>query len=138
MGLPGQIGQVTRPTRRRRRSSPRADLLPGQLYAFGDNRYGELGNATNSATGNANPTPTLVGLPGQIGQVTQLAAGVDHSLALTSSGQLYAFGDNRYGELGNATNSATGNANPTPTLVGLPGQIGKSRGSPPATNTVSR
>lgn len=77
----------------------------GQLYAFGDNSNGQLGNATNNGTDNANPTPTLVGLPGQIGQVTQLAAGDGHSLAVTSAGQLYAFGDNRYGELGNATNN---------------------------------
>ena len=123
VGLPGQSGPVTQLAAGADHSL--ALTSSGQLYAFGDNRYGELGNATNNATGNANPTPTLVGLPGQIGQVTQIAAGDEHSLALTSSGQLYAFGDNRYGELGNATNRATGNANPTPTLVGLPGQIGQ-------------
>src|SRR5690348_10129995 len=77
----------------------------GSVYAFGDNSYGQLGTAINSGTGNANPTPALVSLPGQRGQVTEIAAGTDHSLALTSSGQLYAFGSNHAGELGIPTNS---------------------------------
>ena len=63
-------------------------------------------------------------LAGEIGPVTQVAAGGNHSLAVTASGQLYAFGFNGYGGLGSATNSGTGTPNPTPTLVGLPGEIG--------------
>jgi alpha-tubulin suppressor-like RCC1 family protein len=93
----------------------------GGLYAFGWNHYGQLGNATNNGTDTANPTPTLVGLPGQNGPVTQIAAGEYHSLAVTSSGQLYAFGSNASGELGSA---ASATANPTPALVTLPGQSG--------------
>jgi alpha-tubulin suppressor-like RCC1 family protein len=96
----------------------------GALYAFGDNRYGQLGNTTNNGNDNANPTPTLVELQGQTGPVTQIAAGADHSLVLTSTGQLYAFGYNGSGQLGNATNNYTYNANPTPTLVELPGATG--------------
>ncbi len=49
-----------------------------------------------------------------------MAAGNDHSLAVTSTGQLYAFGENNYGQLGSASDSGTTNANPTPTLVALP------------------
>ncbi len=97
---------------------------PGQLYAFGDNRYGQLGNAANNGSEKPNPTPTLVTLPGASGPATQVAAGGNHSLVLTSSGQLYAFGGNFYGQLGNATNNGTGALNPTPTLVTLPGAIG--------------
>jgi alpha-tubulin suppressor-like RCC1 family protein len=90
----------------------------GQLYAFGTNDEGQLGNANNDAS-IANPTPTPVTLPGASGTVTQIAAGNDFSLALTSGGQLYAFGDNEYGQLGNATNNATTAANPTPALVAV-------------------
>ena len=36
----------------------------------------------------------MVGLPGEIGPVTQVAASGDHSLVVTASGQLYAFGSN--------------------------------------------
>ena len=96
----------------------------GQLYAFGENGYGQLGNATNNGTVKANPMPALVTLPGASGPVTQIAAGYDHSLALTSSGQLYAFGKNLFGQLGNATNNGTVKANPTPALVTLPGASG--------------
>jgi alpha-tubulin suppressor-like RCC1 family protein len=96
----------------------------GQLYAFGSNRDGELGNATNNETTKANPTPALVGLPGASGPVTQVAAGGEHSLALTSTGQLYAFGSNHFGQLGIASNSGTLKPNPTPNLVTLPGASG--------------
>jgi hypothetical protein len=92
----------------------------GQLYAFGWNYFGELGRSTNSGTLNPNPTPALVSLPAASGPVTEIAAGLGHSLVLTSSGQLYAFGNNDYGELGSATNSGTTNPNPTPSPVGLP------------------
>ena len=96
----------------------------GQLYAFGFNFYGELGTTTNVETSNANPTPSLVALPGAIGAPVQIAAGASHTLVVTSSGQLYSFGRNLFGQLGIATNSETNNANPTPSLVALPGAIG--------------
>jgi alpha-tubulin suppressor-like RCC1 family protein len=92
----------------------------GQFYSFGWNNEGQLGNPTNNGTNNANPTPTQVTLPGASGQITQIAGGFDHSLAVTATGQLYAFGANYFGELGKATNIGTGNPNPTPTLVALP------------------
>jgi alpha-tubulin suppressor-like RCC1 family protein len=101
-----------------------ATTNPGELYAFGNNYFGQLGSATNNGTSNANPTPALVNLPGASGPLTEIAAGGFHSLALTTSGQLYAFGDNQYGQLGNATNNGTEEPNPTPTLVSLPGASG--------------
>ncbi len=99
----------------------------GQLYAFGGNRYGELGNATNAGTQTPNPTPTPVVLSNASGQVVQIAAGIEHSLALTSTGQLYAFGGNRYGELGRAANVETPVPNSTPVAVSLPPAAGPVR-----------
>ena len=58
-------------------------------------------------------------LPGEIGPVTQVAAGLNHSLAVTASGQLYAFGGNFFGQLGRSTNNGADSPNPTPTLVSL-------------------
>ncbi|MDO7847312.1 T9SS type A sorting domain-containing protein [Hymenobacter sp. M29] len=84
----------------------------GSLWAWGWNRFGELGNAANNATYNPNPTPTQVP-----GTYTQVAAGDFHSLGLRADGSLYAWGWNGYGQLGNATNSGTATANPTPLLV---------------------
>jgi Regulator of chromosome condensation (RCC1) repeat/Putative Ig domain len=92
----------------------------GQLYAFGENQYGQLGSTRGNGSEAANPTPSLVQLPTGSGPAVQVAAGAEHSLVLTASGRLYAFGDNRYGQLGNATNAGIDAANPQPALVSLP------------------
>ena len=120
--LPGASGPVTAIAAGRYHSL--VLTASGQLYAFGDNHYGELGSPANNGTENPNPTPTLVTLPGASGPVTQIAAGEHHSLALTASGQLYSFGENDFGQLGNASNVGTKNPNPTPTLVSLPAASG--------------
>jgi alpha-tubulin suppressor-like RCC1 family protein len=119
VGLPGASGPVVQVAAGFYYSL--AVTSTGQLYAFGNNHAGQLGFATSSGTNNPNPTPTLVGLPGAGGPVVQVAAGADHSLAVTSTGQLYAFGDDLLGELGIAANDGV---NPTPVLVGLPGATG--------------
>ncbi len=85
----------------------------GTLWAWGWNKYGQLGTTTNNGTDNANATPTQV--PGT--GYTRLAAGGAHSLALRANGSLWAWGSNQYGQLGTATNSGTAVANPTPTQV---------------------
>jgi alpha-tubulin suppressor-like RCC1 family protein len=123
VSLPSGSGQITQI------AAGGSDTLvltsSGQLYAFGDNTFGQLGIAANSGTSKPNPTPTLVSLPGQTGQITQIAAGGSHSLVLTSTGQLYAFGLNDVGQLGNPTNNGMANPNPTPTLVSLPSGSGQ-------------
>ena len=122
VSLPGATGSVTEVAAAAYHSL--AVTSTGQLYAFGNNGLGQLGSAINNGTNNANPTPVLVSLPGASGPVTQIAAGGSHSLVLTSTGQLYAFGINTSGQLGSATNNGTLSANPTPTLVSLPGANG--------------
>jgi hypothetical protein len=122
VSLPGASGPVTQIAAGGYHSL--AVTSTGQLYAFGDNYAGELASTTNNGTLTANPTPTVVSLPGASGPVTQIAAGASHSLAVTSTGQLYAFGDNSDGELGGAANSGNTNPNPTPALVSLPGASG--------------
>lgn len=120
--LPGATGPVTQLAAG---TASLAVTSTGQLYAFGDNQYGQLGNTTdNGEEHKANPTPTLVTLPAAAGPVTRVAAGEFHSLAVTFSGQLYAFGNNYYGQLGNKTNEGSNTANPTPTPVTLPGATG--------------
>jgi alpha-tubulin suppressor-like RCC1 family protein len=123
--LPGEVGPVTQAAAGGAFSL--AVTESGQLYAFGENINGELGNPTNNLAKELkpNPTPTLVTLPGEVGSVTRVAAGDRHSLVLTSGGQLYAFGFNQCGELGNTTNNRIWAANPMPTLVSLPGANGR-------------
>jgi alpha-tubulin suppressor-like RCC1 family protein len=96
----------------------------GQLFAFGWNRYGELGNQTNMTTNNPNPVPALVTLPGLTGTITQLAGGYEDSLVVTSTGQLLTFGWNLSGQLGRTPTTDnclfTYYCDPTPTLVSFP------------------
>lgn len=66
------------------------------VWAWGDNRYGELG------IGSTVPTSVPTAIAGLSG-VTALAAGADHSLALKDDGTVWAWGRNAAGALGNGT-----------------------------------
>jgi alpha-tubulin suppressor-like RCC1 family protein len=46
------------------------------------------------------PTPEIVEIVGSFGRVKTIAAGAGYSLALTDMGYVYAWGENRYGQLG--------------------------------------
>jgi alpha-tubulin suppressor-like RCC1 family protein/DNA-binding beta-propeller fold protein YncE len=97
----------------------------GQLYAFGSNGYGQLGSPPGEHADAPHPTPTLVRLPGEVGPVTQVAAGEYDSLALTASGKLYAFGYDWQGQLGFPPGDELEAPHPTPTLVRPPGATGR-------------
>lgn len=85
----------------------------GQVMAWGQNNLGQLGLGT---TGGFSPAPATVRLP--LGAtVKAISAGSDYSLALTSSGDVLAWGNNVMGQLGNG---GTGDAQPTPMPVMLP------------------
>jgi len=78
----------------------------GNVWAWGDNSCGQLGT---TASNSPNTTPVLVsGLPSNI---VAIAAGWCQSLALASSGQVWAWGGNFFGQLGNGSVSFS---NPTP------------------------
>jgi uncharacterized repeat protein (TIGR02543 family) len=84
----------------------------GRVYAWGFNNYGQLGDGTLVD----NSTPTLISFPG--GEtIRNVAAGIGHSLAVTTTGQVYAWGSNLYGQLGDGT---TANKS-TPTLISFNG-----------------
>jgi hypothetical protein len=72
----------------------------GQALAWGDNTFGQLGNGTNTGSN----VPVSTSLPAGT-TVTAVAAGGDHSLALTVTGQVLAWGRNNVGQLGNGTNT---------------------------------
>ena len=73
----------------------------GHLYAWGYNGDGELGNGTTNDAGK----PVKVGLPAGT-KVKIVSAGGDHTLALSTTGQLYAWGYNGDGELGDGTTTS--------------------------------
>ena len=72
-------------------------LSDGTVVAWGDDEYGQLGDGS---VGGFRDTPVAVS---GLSAVTAIAAGATHSLALLSNGTVMAWGDNEYGELGNAT-----------------------------------
>jgi alpha-tubulin suppressor-like RCC1 family protein len=89
----------------------------GGVLGWGDDEGGELGNG--EVTGSPVTTPVSVSLPAGT-SVTQVAAGIDDfSLALTSSGQVLAWGNNFFGELGNGTTTSSD----TPVEVSLPSGV---------------
>lgn len=68
----------------------------GNLYAWGDNFFGLLGDSTTTDSG----VPVVVSLPSGV-TPTEIAGGFETAYAIGLDGNLYAWGDNFYGELGN-------------------------------------
>lgn len=72
---------------------------PGKLYCWGGNRTGELGNGTTANS------LTPVEVSGILGAVASVSAGSDHTCAVTVDGELYCWGGNESGQLGDGTNN---------------------------------
>lgn len=70
------------------------------VWAWGLNSDGQLGDNTITQR----KTPIQVS---GLSSVVAVAAGAKHSLALTSAGVLYAWGDNYYGQIGNVIATVT-------------------------------
>jgi hypothetical protein len=70
----------------------------GNSYGWGYNKFGQLGNASTADA----DAPLLVTVPSGV-TFTQLSAGANHSLAVGSDGETYAWGFNGDGQLGNNT-----------------------------------
>jgi alpha-tubulin suppressor-like RCC1 family protein len=70
------------------------------VYCWGTNGYGQLGD--NSTTNKSVPT-RIYGLSGTVFKQVELSVG--STCALTDAGQIYCWGRNNYGQLGNGTTS---------------------------------
>lgn len=68
--------------------------LDRELYMWGDNEYGQLGNGSNEDS----DTPMKI-----MDDVVQVSLGENHSAAITSDGSLYMWGNNELGQLGDGS-----------------------------------
>src|SRR5215208_1384162 len=68
----------------------------GSVWAWGSNKWGQLGDATT--TDRNTPAPV-----NELRNVAAIAAGARHSLALAGAGEVLAWGDNANGQLGDGT-----------------------------------
>ncbi len=72
----------------------------GTVWAWGENRWGQLGDGTTINR----PTPVQVsGLTNVLPVPTFIAGGGDHSIALKNDGTVWAWGRGDYGQLGDGT-----------------------------------
>lgn len=90
----------------------------GQIYTWGYNEYGQLGNGTTTTSS----VPVAVDTSGVLNgkTIVAIAAGYYTCLVLDSEGQLYTWGWGYYGELGNGTNDLI---NVYPVLVDMSGVL---------------
>ena len=73
----------------------------GTVWAWGFNNKGQLGNGSKN---NSNKTMQVMEPEGKmLTDVTAIAAGGSHSLALKENGTVWAWGENLYGQLGNTS-----------------------------------
>lgn len=96
----------------------------GSVYAWGDDTDGELANGTISTAGSATPSEVTSFPSGTT--ISEVSAGSDDDLALSSAGDLFSWGEQTTdGELGNgeAGNACSGSCQNAPVQVLLPGGV---------------
>lgn len=88
----------------------------GTIHTWGYNLSGAIGNGS---TANPVSTPYHVNVAGA--QFTSVAAGTGHTLALRSTGTVYAWGANNLGQIGSGVTSASPTLTPflNPTLTSI-------------------
>ncbi|MEK0305975.1 InlB B-repeat-containing protein, partial [Bifidobacterium sp. IMAU50988] len=91
----------------------------GNLYTWGENKYGQLGRDTGSSKQDNNPG--MVAKPAGVDKWIQASAGNYHSMAIGSDGNLYSWGDNSFDALGRGTGRAQKDA--TPGIVAKPAGV---------------
>ncbi|MEF3306062.1 RCC1 domain-containing protein [Paenibacillus sp. GYB003] len=84
----------------------------GRVWAWGENDKGQLGQ------GDIEPYAAAVQVPFEGGtRIEAVAVGYDHTLALSEKGNVWAWGGNRYGQLGDGTE--TDRSKPVRVMDGL-------------------
>lgn len=74
--------------------------VDGTVWSYGIGKYGELGNGKEGAS---DEVVQAIFPKGTV--ITKIAAGENHSLALDSNGNVWVWGRNNYGQLGNSNSN---------------------------------
>jgi alpha-tubulin suppressor-like RCC1 family protein len=72
--------------------------MGGEVYAWGLNDHGQIGNASNGKNVSQSTPLKLNGFNDE--KVVMISSGYNHSMALTESGRVFSWGDNRRRQLG--------------------------------------
>ncbi len=77
----------------------------GHVWAWGSNERGQLGNGNSGFEANKSMAVKVKGPGGLelLAGIEAIAAGFEHSIALDANGNVYAWGSNSYGQLGDNT-----------------------------------
>jgi Regulator of chromosome condensation (RCC1) repeat len=76
----------------------------GQVYCFGSNRWGQCAveqHKDDQGIHFFDPVPVM--LPGLVGTVASIDSGLQHCIALSTTGQVFVWGKGNHGQLGNGT-----------------------------------
>ena len=92
------------------------------LEGWGYNQYGQIGDGTRVSRS----TPEQVSLPGGATPVA-VSTGGYHTLAIGSDGNLYAWGQNSDGQLGDGTTTTVGHPEGGPDAERCPGRADRCR-----------
>jgi alpha-tubulin suppressor-like RCC1 family protein len=86
----------------------------GVIYSVGENNEAQLGRGTQTATGVAWADMGTVTLPeGFTGEIVAISAGMLHGAFLTATGEVYTWGDNNLGKLGQGVTTNYESLTPT-------------------------
>lgn len=89
----------------------------GRLVAWGNNNSGQLGYPSYGQLYNSTPQIVLVRLLGSEPVFTQVAAGDEHSLALSNSQDVWGWGSNSVGQIGSIVPLSSSISTPWPIVV---------------------
>ena len=97
----------------------------GDVYAFGSNRAGQIGSPEGLDDGGepVRRVSTPVKVDGLPEGVVSITADTNSSFAVTADGQVYGWGENRFGQIGLGTDNGDGTFAPGPDEVLVPTRI---------------
>ena len=94
-----------------------AILYDNNVYCWGSNSAGQLGDSSMSSRSLSQPTPTQYVVAFTSDPAIQITAGNSFTCGLAASGAIYCWGDNAFGQLGTGSFALAGSTTSVPTLA---------------------